>query len=362
MVLTTVDFPFKDGNISTQTYNNDKAQLENGKFLIVGKQDNPDWLWAQVWNVSPTGQSTGTIKLFEGEFDNINYPLAARISSTQAVIMYEDNNTDTIYGRVLTVDASDNIVEGPRQVITETPSNLYRGSNDYSLLVYPVEPNRFWIFDDRNFSNVDVYEYTVSGNTISSTPPVTYTNLDNTRDNDFKWLLVREIPGTTNFAIKMGRDLVLVDNSLTELSRFRPENDYRWNFSIENSSSYYFFFRDHSVATWDGTSSSFTDARVNYTSGGSTNYVWDVRQVDTNTWIVWHNEHNNGRLYTEVVRRLDPITWERSPNGLQNEGSFSGWNSGGWPFEIIKWDNNTFYLVYQTDNNNYWRAYFMTQT
>jgi hypothetical protein len=325
MVETSVTVPFNGGNLVDNYFEMSFCYLEAGKMMQVWRQDAPDWLFARVFNYDFSSSSEGPIRMYEGDYTTLRSSMVERLNSTQALHFYEDVSTGW-YARILTIDGSDNITESGSTALSNITGYLGDTLDDApSYFHHPKSNNTVWVMK-QNGSNFDLYEYTISGSTINETSLLSGQNLNNNDPQNIgTGYGLREIPGTTDTVIWLGRDVFIVNDSGVVQSHIWSAHhsiDRGLTVYSESATSFYLFDDNGNgsrVQTWDGTDQGGTGSLVQYDAdGGNRLPIWS-EQVDANTWILWM--HQNNDLFVKVIRRLDATTWETNTFTTDNGGA-----------------------------------------
>jgi hypothetical protein len=373
MVETSITVPFNGGTLNTGKRNTDFCVLEQGKHLQVWRQDAPDWCFARVWNYDFSTSSEGSIRMYEGDFTNLGDMFVEKLSSTQAVHCYRDNGTGNWYARVLTVDASDNISEGPRNLLSNFSTDVrwqqeFRsfGSQRWQwwlMITHPIDANTFWVLErqpNQENQGTTIYEFSVSGDsvTVSSLNEIQTNVPDSDADNNHPAIgsspfYVRDIPGSTNKLLIEYDEIFRIDINGNLLSHVQVGSYNQTTIPISDTEFQVFY--SEFTYTWDGTDGGGLTTPVNFDANHGGIFIW-AEQVDANTFIIWSS--SSSTVYGKVTRRLDPQTWEAS-----NNTSSANTNASGlvWFSQINDWDNELYHHpkqgIYQFDANNFTMAY-----
>lgn len=372
MVDYTVDVPYLGGSIRNQSRYANIAELTVGKYICVFQQSNPVRLFAKIWNVTPTGQSTGTTKMFAPEFNNTSNPnldsmKVERINSTQAVMFYIDRNDEETKARILTIDGSDNITEGAAQDITLMPGRWIANQyGNFDIVTYPRGSGVFDMLYQIDNGTMRVIQFSVSGNTINETQITEFT--DGWNDiNNYEGMKIFSIPGSTNELLKVGDMLNIIDpNTYNVISSNQISRNGGYIPLPLSETEILIFDRDfQSVTSWDGITDSTIPADTLYDDNGDNSAPVHAEAVDANTFILWFVD--NDYMHVKVVRRLDANTWQTSPNTDSDDGIrtiYLGqyYNDRGFGFPIKQYDADTFYWYWASNQSNIFEIYYMRQT
>lgn len=390
MVETSITVPFNGGTIDDNIRQIDHCILETGKSLQVWRQDNPDWAFARVWNYGFSSSTEGNIRMFTGAYSQLTQFIVQRLSNTQAIILYNGDNT--WYGRVLTVDVNDDITESAETNLGTWPAQTrgkWDGFQDTPIFwSFPIDSSRFWLIEADPLDSTTFYlhEFSVSGSTITHTLLQTVTNSRTDADNGTIGVGVRPLSGTSNYLVWVGNYVSIVDNAGTSTlaavtgSNSNLSGKSQFTVISESSTSILIFdddFNAPSVSVWDGTDAGGVSTPVQYSSDGRNGTPNHVEKVAQDTFILWTMYSNS--LYAKVVRRLDAQTWETSTptdflttgnragiqiinNEITNPINITAYQT---PYELVRqYDADTFVIVYLRHNNEnaMFSAYFMRQT
>lgn len=369
MVETSITVPFNGGNLRNSYFEMSFCYLTAGKMIQVWRQDNPDWLFARVFNYDFSSSSEGPIRMYEGDYTDLDHMMVERLNSTQALHFYESSGTGW-FARILTIDPSDNITESASTALTTITGGMRDLPDDSSIYFHhPKSNNTVWILK-QNGNNFDLYEYTISGSTVNEATLLSGQSLqDNDPNSSETGYGLREIPGTNDTVIWLGRDVFVVnDNGVVQSHIWSAHHSLNRGMTVypESATSFYLFDDNSSggrVQTWDGTDQGGTGSLVQYDGDGGNRLPLWSEQVDANTWILWMHVSND--IDVKVIRRLDPLTWETNafttddggsaPKVLNNQANtnFPGAPKSQPPFKPVQEvDSNNFVTCWTDDNNN----------